>query len=57
MNPHDPKTPTPPIRHILVTGRLSLAGLAELAERVRAGEDETAVRAELLLREGKAVAA
>ena len=43
--------------YVLVMGRLSLAGVAELAKRVRAGEDETAVRVELLEREGKALVA
>jgi hypothetical protein len=42
-------------RHVLVMRHLSLAGAAELAKRVRAGEEERAVRVELLLREGKAV--
>lgn len=43
------------VRYVLVTGKLSLAALAELARRVRGGEDETTVRVELLEREGKAV--
>ena len=43
-----------PQAHVLVTGRLSLAALEELRRRVAAGEDETQVRVELLLREHKA---
>lgn len=44
-------------RHVLVMGKLSLAGVAELERRVRAGEDEESVRLELLEREGKAIVA
>lgn len=43
------------VRYVLVMGRLSLAGAAELAKRVKAGEDEVEVRVEILEREGKAV--
>jgi hypothetical protein len=45
----------PANRWMLVTGKLSLAGKAELAKRVRAGEAEELVLAELLVREKKVV--
>lgn len=45
----DPATQTA----YLVTGRLSLAALAELLKRTKAGEDGNRVRVELLIREGK----
>ncbi len=50
-----PAQPAEGVRHVLVMGRLSLAGLAELERRVRAGGDETTVRLELLSGEGKAL--
>jgi len=40
---------------LVMVGTLSLAGAAELAKRVRAGEDEASTRLELLEREGKAL--
>ncbi len=43
------------VSYVLVTGKLTLAALEELRRRVKAGEAETQVRAELLIREGKAV--
>lgn len=49
---HDPETDIA----VLPTAKLSLAALAELLQRVKAGEDATRVRVELLTREGKAVA-
>jgi hypothetical protein len=42
-------------RWLLVVGELSLKAKAELAKRVKAGEDAVAVKAELLLRESKGV--
>lgn len=42
-------------RYILITGKLSAAGEAEKARRVKAGENSVAVYAELLMREGKAI--
>lgn len=43
----------PPDRFYLITGKLSAAGQVERAARVRAGENDAAVYAELLVREGK----
>jgi hypothetical protein len=43
-------------RIYLITGKLSAAGQRERARRVRAGENDAAVYAELLVKEGKAVA-
>jgi hypothetical protein len=42
--------------YLLRTGTLSLAAKAELARRVKEGEQRELVEAELLLREEKAVA-
>ncbi len=41
--------------YLLVTGTLSKAALEELRKRVKAGEGETKVKAELLIREKKGV--
>jgi hypothetical protein len=41
--------------YILQVGELSLKAKAELAKRVKAGEDAVVVKAELLVREGKGV--
>lgn len=49
------KLATVPHFHVLQTGKLGLAASEELRRRVKAGEDEAKVRAELLLREGKGV--
>jgi hypothetical protein len=43
-------------RWYLITGKLSPAGADEVRLRVKAGELEPAVLAEVLVREGKAVA-
>jgi hypothetical protein len=43
-------------RLYLITGKLSAAGQRERAHRVAAGENDAAVYAELLVKEGKAVA-
>lgn len=44
-----------PPTYILQTGKLSLRAQLELDERTRKGEDPVAVKAELLLREGKGI--
>jgi len=51
INPGEPDTITRSF--YLQTAPLSLAASAELARRVKAGEDETTVKLELLRREGK----
>lgn len=49
--------PKGPVRYVLaLKGSMSLKGSAELVKRVKAGEREETVRAEILLREGKAIA-
>lgn len=45
--------PRPLPAYVLMTGKLSLAALEELRRRVKAGENEISVRAELHLRERK----
>jgi hypothetical protein len=43
------------VSYVLQTGRLSLAASEELRRRVKAGENEIKVKAELLLREGRGI--
>ena len=48
-------TAIPEGRYLLITGKLSHLAELERARRVKAGEDDSRVYAELLIREKKAV--